>query len=116
MLPKKRRIPRKDFVHVLTKGKRFTSPSLLLYMAKIDAKNGLEPSKFSFSVSKKVCPKAVGRNKHRRRGYSIVSGEISRIKPGFYCFFSVKKTNKPISFDVFKHEVKELLSVSGMLI
>lgn len=116
MLPKNRRIARKDFPYILKNGKRYNSPALMLYVAPADPIKNPEPSKFSFSVSKKVCPKAVDRNKYRRRGYSVVSKNLNHTKPGHFCFFSFKKTPKPVNFQVLENEVKGLLSASGVLI
>src|SRR3989338_9997717 len=104
MLPKKRRISRKEFPYILKNGKRYNSPSLLLYVAPAD-RDGSKESKFSFSVSKKVCSKAVDRNKLRRWGYSVVSDNLKQIGFGYFCFFSFKKTLKPNSFSVLEKEV-----------
>ena len=116
MLPKNRRISRKEFPYILKTGKRLNSPSLLLYITPIVSETKPKESRFSFSVSKKTCPKAVERNKHRRRGYSIILKKISNIKSGYYCFFSFKRTIKPVTFFTLEKEVYELLSISNMLI
>lgn len=86
-----------------------------MYVIKDSTSPISKDSKFSFSVSKKVSKKAVDRNKYRRRGYSIVSQYLSIIKPGFICFFSFKKSNKPPKFLDLEKEVKSLLSESGVL-
>ncbi|MBA3733099.1 ribonuclease P protein component [Patescibacteria group bacterium] len=113
MLPKKRRISRKEFPHILSTGKRFNSQSLLLYLA-LDKTNIL--SRFSFSLSKKTCALATERNKYRRQGYSLITENLKRIKPGFLLFFSFKKGSLPISYDKLRAEVEELLSNSGVII
>ncbi|MCX6701862.1 MAG: ribonuclease P protein component [Candidatus Zambryskibacteria bacterium] len=115
MLPKKRRIQRKDFPLILSKNKRYNSPNLLLHVTPINS-NKTKESRFSFSVSKKVCPKATDRNKYRRQGYSVISKNLNRIKPEYYCFFSFKKTSKPIIFSALEKEILELLSSSLVLI
>jgi len=114
MLSKNRRISREEFPYILKNAKRYNSPSLLLYVAPTDSNNSKE-SKFSFSVSKKVCPKAVDRNRFRRWGYSAVRGSLKQVCLGYFCFFSFKKTLKPVSFSVVEKEVRELLSLSGVL-
>lgn len=116
MLPKKRRIPRKEFAHVFLGGKRINSPGLLLCVAPLNSGKKEEASRFSFSVSKKVYPRAVDRNKYRRRGYSVVSENTNQIKPGHYFLFSFKKTPNPPSFHELEGEIRGLLSRSGMLI
>jgi ribonuclease P protein component len=115
MLPKKRRIERKQFPHILSKGKRFNSPNLLLSVVKTED-NGFQPSKFSFSVSKKVQKKAVDRNKYRRRGYSVVKKYIEIAEPGFLCFFSFKKSLIQPTFDILEKEIGGLLRQAGVLI
>src|SRR5690242_1182263 len=107
MLPKRRRISRKEFPTILSHGKRYNSPFLLLYIAKRDQenmpKNMAENSLFAFSASKKVSKTAVGRNKLRRQGYSIVQKHLTEIKPGYFLFFSFKKAGiGPQSFAVLE--------------
>ncbi len=116
MLPKNRRISRKEFPYILTKGKRYNSPNFLLYVARDEGLNKETPSRFSFSVSKKVCKNAADRNRQRRRGYSVVSHLIKNTKPGFLCFFSFKKGSGGSSFINLEKEVPELLSLSSVLI
>jgi ribonuclease P protein component len=111
MLPKNKRISRKEFGELLTNGKRFNSPHLLLYILQ----NKEADSRFAFSVSKKVAKSAVERNKYRRRGYSIISKNSTKIKKGFYFFFSFKKNSIPIAFTNLEKEVGELLSSASML-
>ena len=115
MLPKKRRIARLEFTNILSKGKRYNSPHLLLYIAS-NSKESHKDSTFSFSVSKKVCSNAVDRNKYRRQGYSTVGKHIKLIKPGFQCSFSFKKGIKGLTFGILEKEILELLSNSGVLL
>jgi len=116
MIPKKRRILRKEFAQILRNGRRYNTSSLLLYQAPIISDRKTTESKFSFSVPKKAYPKAVDRNKHRRRGYSVIYRHLEQIKSGYYCFFSFKKITKPTPFPLLEKEILELLSLSGMLI
>ncbi len=114
MLPSNNRIPKKDFAHILSKGKRYSSPSLLLYVTPFQT-NDIQKSKFSFSVSKKVCPPAVGRNKYRRWGYSIILEHKSHIRNGYFYFFSFKKPKNKPSFNDLEGEIEKLLSEANML-
>ncbi len=116
MLPQNRRIPKKYFPYILKNNKRHNSIHLLLYISPIDPSLKNKQSRFSFSVSKKVCSLAVDRNKYRRRGYSIVSKYTKQVKDGYFCFFSFKKSTTPITFSVLEKEAKELLSLSGVLV
>ena len=92
MLPKNRRIPRDYFKYILSNNKRYVSESFLLYVALNVQNNKQNQTRVSFSVSKKICQKAVKRNKNRRWGYYIVSKTLTKIKPGYFLFFSFKKT------------------------
>jgi ribonuclease P protein component len=112
MLPKTRRIQRQGFSSILSQGKRFASPHLLLYLTKGDmAKN----SRFSVSISKKVSQKATSRNTYRRRAYSVISKVIKRVNPGFLCVLTFKKTSTPPSFLELEKEITDLLQGAGVL-
>ena|SRR3989344_720653 len=114
MLSKANRISKEHFPYILRNGKRYNSPNLTLYLAPIaDDKNQV---RFSFSISKKVSPLAVNRNKYRRWGYSAIAGGLKIIKPGYFYFFSFKKPKNKVSFWVLNEEIQELLRASNMLI
>lgn len=114
MLPKKRRIRRKEFQNIFLKGKKFNSPALLLNLAMNN--NGVSggESQFSFSVSKKVSKSAVSRNKLRRRGYSSIE-RLKNIKPGFQAIFSFKKGAEKYKFSQIEREIINLLSNASVL-
>lgn len=116
MLPKNRRISKKYFPLILSKSKRHNSTHLILYLSPIDSGQKEEQSRFSFSISKKVCPKAVERNKYRRRGYAIISKHLAKIGDGHFYFFSFKKFSSQPTFSILEKEIKELLNTSLMLI
>ncbi len=115
MLPKERRVPRENFSYILSTGSRFNSPHLLLYVAKYPQDMARNKSRIAFSVSKKVCSKASDRNRYRRIGYSAVSLALSRIKDGYFLFFSYKKGSVPIDFKKIQNEVVGLLSSSSVI-
>ncbi len=115
MLPKTRRIERKYFKQILISGKRYNSKSFTLYLSKIEAGGGELPTKVAFSVSKKVIKTAVGRNKQRRRGYSVISKYIKQAKPGFLLFFVYKKDFSK-DYEELDREVQALLSSSLVII
>ncbi len=114
MLPKNRRISRKEFGHILGNSKRYNSPSLLLYIAKI-ASNKPTPSKVSFSVSKKVCKTAVGRNRLRRLGYSVLGKYLLNVKEDLLLLFVFKKDSQNLDFVKLDKEIQWLLSDSGVI-
>ena len=112
MLPKKRRIERSLFSFVLAEGKKYHSNSLILNVVV----NNKIPTKFSFSVSKKILKKAIDRNKYRRRGYSIINKHIKRVKTGYVCFFVFKKESTTVSFDNLEKEIVYLLTKSSVIL
>ncbi len=115
MLSKTRRIERKSFKNILTEGKRYNSKSFILYLAKIGSHGSETPTKVAFSVSKKVIKSAVGRNRQRRRGYSILGKYLQRLKPGFYMFFVYKKEFEK-DYSILEEEIKGLLSSATVII
>lgn len=116
MLPKERRIKRKEFSFILNQGKRFHSQNLTLFLVPNNINSTANKTKVAFSVSKKIYSKAVDRNKCRRRGYSAIKNNIGKLREGFYLLFSFKKTGVNLNFDIIEREVVELLSTSGVLI
>lgn len=112
MLPKNRRIQKKQFSSVVLLGKRYNSEHFLAYINRIDKD---KPSLFSFSVSKKVCKSAVGRNRLRRQGYSIVSKNLEKISSGYTCFFSFKKVSKLPSFNEIEGEIEYILKKADLI-
>lgn len=107
MLPKNRRIPRKDFTYILQRGKRFHSPHFTLYIAHSEPQS---LSQFSFSISKKIYKGAVDRNVYRRRGYNIISKKITEIPNGYFFLFTYKKGLYPVTFLELEKEVLDLVS------
>jgi ribonuclease P protein component len=115
MLSKERRIKRKDFSNILSKGIRFNSPKFLLYVVKNEENTAKNKTKIAFSVSKKVYPRATDRNKYRRRGYASIQPVIEKIKPSHYLFFVFKKAGAGASFEAIESEVLKLLSEAHVL-
>jgi len=107
MLPKTRRIQKALFSKVFSTGRRLNSPHFLVNVSKID---DISPSRFAFSVSKKVCKKAVDRNRLRRQGYSAVSKHIKTIPPGFLFIFTFRKSPQPIIFSELEKEIHAMIT------
>ncbi|MEI6843275.1 MAG: ribonuclease P protein component [bacterium] len=112
MLPKQRRIQRKFFSEILSKGARFNTEHFLVYILQTEKEN---PSRFSFSISKKVAQKAVTRNLYRRRGYAIISKYLEDITTGYNLFFVYKKGSLPVSFVDLESEIILLLKKSHLI-
>ncbi len=113
MLPKSNRILRSEFENIIKNGKRLHSPIFILYINKPKNPNS---KKFAFSVSKKVCKGAVGRNKLRRQGYSVVQKQIKNIKEGYLFVFVYKKTIKTPNYQEIEENINSLLREFFMLI
>lgn len=114
MIPKERRLKRKDFSEILSLGQRYNSPRLLLYVF-FDKNKPNNKAKIAFSVSKKISNKATDRNKYRRRGYATIKYFISNIKDGNSLFFSFKKGFNSYNFKDIYSEVEKLLYQSNVL-
>ncbi len=115
MLPKKRRIPRSEFHYILSHSKRINSLHFILYICPFESKNqsgsvAQVESRFAFSVSKKIFKNATKRNLSRRRGYCVIHKIINTIYPGYFFFFSYKKSLQPLSFEDVQNEITHLLA------
>lgn len=103
MLPKKQRVSRKLFEVVYRASGTFSSPFFVLKVA-------LAPeSRFAFSVSVKICPEAVDRNKLRRRGYAAARNLLPQIKTPTICLFIIKKGAEKLNFQKLQAEIKNIL-------
>lgn len=109
MLPKKRRLTRKE-IPLLLRGKRSGSEHIIMYVLE-NSENVLKHSgKFSISVSKKVAKKAVDRNKIRRRGYVIIMDNLKKINPKNDYLFTLKSGTMTLSYQNLREEILKLLS------
>lgn len=117
MLPKSRRISCKEFKHILQNGRRSFSDHFVLYLERVENYN---TSRFSFSISKKICKNATSRNLYRRRGYAVITKIIKQIKPNHFVFFSYKKSKNEkdfnLKFKTIESEIVNLLKQTNMLI
>lgn len=111
MLPQKLRIRKATAREVFTHGLNVSSPAFLL---KFEKKPG-EPTRFAVSVSKKVAPTAVLRNRTRRRVYSVIRDLLPIVKPGFVAAISVKKGGETLDHTGIVTQVKGVLSRAGIV-
>ncbi|OHA25866.1 MAG: ribonuclease P protein component [Candidatus Taylorbacteria bacterium RIFCSPHIGHO2_02_FULL_44_36] len=109
MLPKKQRVSRKLFEAVFRSATTFSSPFFVLKIKKEEA------SRFAFSVSVKICPKAVDRNKLRRRGYAAARNLLPEIKIPTICLFIIKKGAEKLTFQKLQEEIKNILQKAGIV-
>ena len=111
MLPKSQRVSRKLFETAYRASVAFSSPFFVLKIS--PASN--EASRFAFSVSTKICPKAVARNKFRRRGYAAAENLYRRIKTPVVCLFIAKKGVEKLNFPKLQSEIENLLKKVGIV-
>ena len=111
MLPRKRRVHKDVFGEVLKKGLSFHSAHISLRGIK---KDDISPSRFSFTVSKKVASKAVDRNLLRRRATSVLEQHLPSIKKGISGIFSFKTGSLELSFGQIEAEIVGLLKQSDL--
>jgi ribonuclease P protein component len=111
MLPQKLRIRKAEAREAFMHGTTITSPSFLLKIQKTPGKS----TRFAVSVSKKVAPTAVLRNRTRRRVYSVICTLLPGVKPGFIAAISVKKGGETLNSAQIATEIKGILSRAGVL-
>ncbi len=110
MLPKKNRIPRKDFPSSSQrKANRFSS---LLFSGNIYPHQG--DTRVSVVVSKKIAKTAVTRNKIRRRFYSAVSPFIKDSREISIVIYPKIKTEEA-PFSLLKSEIGKMFSEAKFL-
>jgi len=110
MLVKNGKISKKrDFDNIFKKGKSASGAFLILKFIK----NNLEINRFAFIVSKKVSPKAVVRNKIRRR-LSETTKKFKNGATGLDIIFLVLPTAREKSFLETKEEAIKLLNKIGL--
>lgn len=88
---KKWRLKRRDFEKVLKKGKSFREDSLILKVLK----HPFQKIRIGFLLAKKHFPKAVLRNRLKRKLKEMIRGEVHKIKNGlalvFICLPGIEK-------------------------
>jgi len=111
MLPRKQRISKALARDVFIRGNNASSAHFLLKTLPSPGSD----TRFAVSVSKKVAPNAVDRNRTRRRVYSVIRPLTLHVRSGFLVGVSVKKGGDKISFELVTKEVRELLVRSRIL-
>jgi ribonuclease P protein component len=106
MLPKKKRVTKKDFHNLMKGGKTFSTQLFLFYFVKNDS------SRYAFVAPKNLFKNAVKRNKKRRTGYNILRS-IS-IKSGNGIFFYKKQATTATTEEI-KENILFILKKTGLL-
>lgn len=110
MLPKKNRIPRKDFPLPSLKGVRSFSPlfSVVFYPH-------LSKSQVSVVVSKKTAKTAVARNTLRRRFYELLAPHLGELSRKATIVIYPKLGAEKARFVELKTEIKRVLKEAKLL-
>jgi ribonuclease P protein component len=106
MLPKKRRLTKKDIQALFRSGKRLAGEYITLQAAP----NAFEgPWKVSVSMSKKVFPKAHDRNRAKRRVFGVLKDISSSLPSSYALMFQIRADIEPLTPSNLKEEIVGLL-------
>ena len=78
-------------------------------------KTNYSSSKFAVVVPKKVAPRAVLRNKFRRRIYEIIRNNISNISSGYTIIITVKTDISKLNHSLLQNKIIDGFSKSRLL-
>jgi len=111
VLSKENRLKKKkDFEATIKFGQAFWGRILVLKKRK----NNLKKSRIAFVVSRKISPKAVVRNKTKRRLREIVRNMIDNIKGGYDIIFFTKKGIEEKKYQEIEKEIERLVAKSEL--
>ncbi len=112
MLPRIRRVPKKLFQQVVEHGKSYHSTYISLRIIKNPVE---EPSRFAFSIPKKLDKRATRRNYLRRKGLSLLTPHLSTFPTGFVGVFFAKPGLNTISTIEYGQEIAFLIEKVSQL-
>jgi ribonuclease P protein component len=108
---KKWRLKEKEFEKILKRGKGFKEDDLVLKVLR----NFSERKRIGFLVTKKAFPKAVLRNKIKRRLRELMRAEIENIKEGLDLVFITLPGIEKKDFNRLANTFKKLISKAKIL-
>lgn len=114
MLSRKLRIPKALAREVFMVGQSVSSNHF--FLKTLPSRDPGSPSQFAVSISKKVAPTAVLRNRTRRRFYSALRDFVPQIRSGFLVGFVVKSGGQALEYGDIVTELKSALSRSRLLV
>lgn len=114
MLPRKNRIPRKDFPGHKVQGFRVFSPLFSAVFYRVSDTKVLN-SRVSVVVSKKTAKTAVSRNTLRRRFYELLAPNLAGLVPATTIVIYPKKEAQKEQFSVLKSEVEKALKQAKLI-
>lgn len=112
MLPKHSRLTKQQIEKHLIQARRLKTSRFLVLYTRIPQ---LGRPQVSFTVSKKVAPRAVLRNKLRRRGYEAVKTLIPKLSTGVLALVSYTKADSTSPIPELREEVFEAFKSAKLL-
>ena len=105
MLKKENRLTTKEFDEVFKKGQKKFSKNFLFVK-----KENQDSLKISVSISKKIYKKAVLRNQARRKIYTLIQENFSKIPKNFWATLIITKPILDLENEKLKKEIIWLLN------
>ena len=107
MLPRQRRVTRRQFPLILQAGRSYHTSFLSLRVSLWPPKEAVKTTLFAFVVSRKVAATAVDRNRLKRRARAIVRELLPQIKDNYACLLFFKQGATKLPYP----ELKEIIRV-----
>ncbi len=105
MIPKKNRLKRSSVKYTLKKGQKVSSEFFIIKYLKAKSPE----NRFSVSVSLKTAPKAVDRNKLRRKIYSIIKKLDLDFPSKLNMVIIVKKSAAELTYEALNEKIKDII-------
>ena len=112
MLPKHSRLTKETIEKYLIKARRARTPRFLVMYAIVPLQKAPQ---ISFVASKKVAPRAVDRNKLRRRGYASAKPFVHRLSPGAAILVSYTTKDLKAPIKEMTEELEKVLLSARLL-
>ena len=116
MLSRERRVTRRQFLPIMEESRAWHSPTMSLRVSRRGEKEPTKPTLFAFVVSNKVAPRAVDRNKLKRRARAIVRELLPQIKDNYACLLFFKKEARSLSYQELKKSITNVLHLSSVIL
>lgn len=117
-LPSQHRLRRRgDFEAVYQRGSHHYSRNLIVRVLLVEPQliNQLTPTKIGISISRKVCKKAVTRNRLKRLVRAVFMELLPEIAPDYLIVINVKSTAQECKYEHFLRELKGILLKVGII-
>jgi ribonuclease P protein component len=112
MIPSNRKVGTRLFKDIINKGKSFHSENFSMRVLFF----GIEKTKLSVVISKKVEKSAVKRNFMKRRFYAVIKEYLPEIKNGFAIGFFLKKKIDIVLMSKLNDELGVVFKKAGIIV